>query len=108
MPQNHFIKLNAETKVDLPKLIESRLVIQANSGGGKSWATRRLIEESFGHVQVIVIDPEGEFGNMRGEYDFVYAGKGGDAPVESRSAALLAIRLLELKASARSEEHTSA
>jgi hypothetical protein len=99
MPSNHSIKLNNETEVNLPKLIESRLVIQANSGGGKSWATRRLIEESFGHVQIVVIDPEGEFNNMRGKYDFVYAGKGGDAPVESRSAALLATRLLELKAS---------
>jgi hypothetical protein len=100
MPVNYSIKLNNETGINLPKLIESRLVIQANSGGGKSWATRRLIEESFGHVQIIVIDPEGEFNNMRGEYDFVYCGKGGDAPVESRSAALLATRLLELKASA--------
>lgn len=100
MSSNHLIKLNDETEVNLPKLIESRLVIQANSGGGKSWATRRLIEESFGHVQIVVIDPEGEFNNMRGKYDFVYAGKGGDAPVESRSAALLATRLLELKASA--------
>lgn len=100
MSSNHSIKLNNETAINLPKLIESRLVIQANSGGGKSWATRRLIEESFGHVQIVVIDPEGEFNNMRGKYDFVYAGKGGDAPVESRSAALLATRLLELKASA--------
>lgn len=94
------IKLNDDIKIDLPKLIESRLLVQANSGGGKSWAIRRLIEQAFGHVQIIVIDPEGEFGNMRAKFDFVYAGKGGDAPVESRSAALLAHRLLELKASA--------
>jgi len=76
------------------------MVVQGNSGAGKSTTVRRIIEEAFGHVQIIVIDPEGEFGNMRGKYDFVYAGKGGDAPVESRSAALLATRLLELKASA--------
>ncbi|MGH7782244.1 MAG: ATP-binding protein [Candidatus Binatia bacterium] len=94
------IKLNNEIEIDLPKLIESRLLVQANSGGGKSWANRRIIEQAFGKVQIIVIDPEGEFGNMRAKYDFVYAGKGGDAPVESRSAALLARRLLELKASA--------
>lgn len=94
------IKLNDKISIDLAKLIESRLLVQANSGGGKSWANRRIIEQAFGHVQIIVIDPEGEFGNMRGEYDFVYCGKGGDAPVESRSAALLARRLLELKASA--------
>ncbi len=94
------IWLNNKVFIDLLKLIVSRLLIQANSGGGKSWAIRRIIEMVFGHVQIIVIDPEGEFGNLRSKFDFVYAGKGGDAPVESRSAALLATRLLELKASA--------
>lgn len=94
------IWLNKETSMDLLQLIVSRLLIQANSGGGKSWAIRRIIEMAFGHVQIIVIDPEGEFGNLRSKFDFVYAGKGGDAPVETRSAALLARRLLELKASA--------
>lgn len=94
------IKLNDHVSMDLDRLIESRLLVQANSGGGKSWAIRRIIEQAFGHVQIIVIDPEGEFGNMRSELDFVYVGKGGDAPAEPRSAALLAKRLLELKASA--------
>lgn len=94
------ILLGDGVKMDLDKLIESRLLVQANSGGGKSWAIRRIIEQSFGKKQIIVLDPEGEFGNLRSKYDFVYVGKGGDAPAESRSAALLAHRLLELKASA--------
>lgn len=94
------IKLNDTVSMDLAILIESRLLIQANSGGGKSFAIRRIIEQTFGHVQIIVIDPEGEFGNMRSAYDFVYVGKDGDAPAEPRSAALLARKLLELKASA--------
>lgn len=94
------IKLNDVVGIDLGTLIESRLLVQANSGGGKSWANRRIIEQAFGKVQIIVLDPEGEFGNMRGEYDFVYVGRDGDAPAESRSAALLARRLLETKASA--------
>lgn len=94
------IKLNETVKMDLPKLVESRLLVQANSGGGKSWAIRRITEQAFEHVQIILIDPEGEYGNMRGEYDFVYIGKDGDAPAETRSAALLAHRLLETKASA--------
>lgn len=92
--------LNDKYGMDLDALIESRLLIQANSGGGKSWANRRFIEQAFGKKQIIVIDPEGEFANMRGEYDFIYIGKGGDAPAETKSAALLAIRLLETKASA--------
>lgn len=94
------IKLNDTVGIDLEKLIESRLLVQANSGGGKSHTIRRIIEQAFGHVQIIVIDPEGEFSNLRSKFDFVYVGKGGDAPAESRSAALLAKRLLELKASA--------
>lgn len=98
--KNALIKLNSTVSIDLQKLVETRLLVQANSGGGKSWAIRRIIEQSFGKVQIIVLDPEGEFTNLRTKFDFVYAGKGGDAPVESRSATLLAHRLLELKASA--------
>jgi hypothetical protein len=94
------IRLNDKIGLDLSKLIESRLLVQANSGGGKSWAIRRIIEQAFGQVQIIVLDPEGEFTNLREEYDFVFAGKGGDAPAEPRSAALLARRLLEVNASA--------
>lgn len=97
------IKLNNHISIDVAKLIESRLLVQANSGGGKSWAIRRIIEQVMQHdkhVQVIVLDPEGEFGNLRSKYDFVYVGEGGDAPTESRSASLLARRLLELNASA--------
>lgn len=89
-----------DLKIDIGRLVESRLLLQANSGGGKSWAIRRIVEQAFGSVQIILIDPEGEFANLRSRFDFVYAGKDGDAPVESRSAALLARRLLELKASA--------
>jgi hypothetical protein len=29
------ILLNPKTEIDLPKLIDSRLLVQANSGGGK-------------------------------------------------------------------------
>lgn len=94
------IKLSNTVSIDLQKLVDSRLLIQANSGGGKSWAIRRIVEQAFGKVQIIILDPEGEFTNLRTQFPFVYTGKGGDAPTESRSAALLAHRLLELKASA--------
>lgn len=94
------IRLDKNVFIDIPTLIESRLLVQANSGGGKSWANRYIIEQAFKDVQIIVIDPEGEFSNMRAQYDFVYIGKDGDAPAETRSAALLARRLLETKVSA--------
>lgn len=83
--------------LDLGKLVDSRMLLQANSGGGKSWAIRRLLEQSYGHIQQLVIDPEDEFPTLREEYDYVLAGRdGGDCPAEPSSAKLLAARFLEL------------
>jgi len=86
--------------IDVPRLVATRLLVQANSGGGKSWALRRLLEQTFGLVQHIVIDPDGEYHTLREKYDYVLAGKGGDCPAEVKSASLLARRLLELGVSA--------
>lgn len=88
-------------EIDVEKLLETRLLIQANSGGGKSWAIRRLLEQTAGKVQHIVIDPEGEFSTLREQYDYIIAAPhDGDAVAHPRSAALLARRILELGVSA--------
>src|ERR1700735_4109427 len=89
---------NASIDVDL--LLRTRMLIQANSGKGKSWLLRRLAEQLFGKVQVIIIDPEGEFATLREKFGYVLVGKGGEPPADPRSAALVAHKLLELKASA--------
>jgi len=94
------IVIGDNVKLDVSKLVESRLLIQANSGGGKSHAVRRLLEETHGQVQQIVLDPEGEFSTLREKFDYVLAGKGGDVAAEPRSAALLAKKILELGVSA--------
>jgi len=85
---------------DLDTILRSNVLLTANSGGGKSWALRRMIEQSFGRVPQIVIDPEGEFSTLRQKFDLVLVGKGGDTPADLRSAQLLAHRLLELGTSA--------
>jgi uncharacterized protein len=85
---------------DLETLLRTRLLIQADSGGGKSWIIRVIAEQAFGKVQVILIDPEGEFATLREKFDFVLVGKDGETPADPRSAALVAHRLLELRASA--------
>lgn len=100
MSKTNKIELNTGTYMDLDKLIYSRLLIQANSGGGKSWGIRRIIEQSHGKVQQIIIDSEGEFGTLREKYDFILVGKGGDTPADPRSASLLARKLLEIGVSA--------
>lgn len=86
--------------VDLGDLLKSRALIQAASGGGKSWLLRRIAEEAFGKVQVIIIDPEGEFSTLREGFGFVLVGKDGEAPADPATAGLLAHKLLELGASA--------
>jgi len=94
---------NSEThenvKIDLKNLVATRLLIQANSGGGKSWLLRRVLEQSHGQVQQIVLDLEGEFSTLREKGDYLLAGRGGDIPVNLRTAELLARKLLELNVS---------
>ena len=48
-------------QIDLEELLATRLLVQGNSGSGKSHLLRRLLEQSAGEVQQIVIDPEGDF-----------------------------------------------
>lgn len=55
--------------LDLAKLIEGRLLIQGNSGAGKSILLRRIFEESFGRIQLVVLDPDGEFSTLAEIFD---------------------------------------
>jgi hypothetical protein len=87
-------------KLDIELAIPSRVLIQANSGGGKSWLLRRLAEQLWGKVQTIIIDPEGEFYTIREKFGYVLVGEGGETPADIRSAAMLAEKFLTLKASA--------
>ena len=85
-------------ELDLPTLVDTRLLIQANSGGGKSWLLR-LIAERAG-IQTIVLDNEGEFASLREAVDVLLVGASGEVSADPRHAALLARRLLEYKVSA--------
>lgn len=55
--------------IDIPKLIDGRMLIQGNSGAGKSMLLRRLFEQAFGRVQQLLIDPDGEFGTLKEHFD---------------------------------------
>lgn len=90
----------AAVELDVLRLVDTRLLIQANSGGGKSWLFRRIAEQTAGQVQTIILDPEGEFVTLREKHDFLIAGPGGEVPADPRSAGLLCRRLVELQTSA--------
>lgn len=87
--------------VDVGLLIESRMVVQANSGAGKSWALRRLLEQTHGIIQHIIIDVEDEFKTLREHFDYVLAGdEEADCLAHPKTAKLLARKLLEMGVSA--------
>lgn len=91
----HSVEFDSDT------LLLTKLLITANSGGGKSYLTRVLIELLRPKVQVIVIDVEDEFQSLREKFDFVQiGGEDGAAAMEVRSAGILAERLLEHRISA--------
>ncbi|MDN3647202.1 ATP-binding protein [Pontixanthobacter aestiaquae] len=52
------------TTIDMEELLATRLLVQGNSGSGKSHLLRRLLEESADLVQQVVIDPEGDFTSL--------------------------------------------
>jgi hypothetical protein len=92
--------------VDLDRLVVSRMLIQASSGGGKSWLARYIIEQTHGRIQQVIVDSEGEFASLRERYDFVLASAGfrsrgiGDLPAAPESAGALCKGLFELGLSA--------
>lgn len=88
-------------EIDVARLIDTRVLVQSNSGGGKSWVIRRLLEQTAKHVQHIMLDTEGEFATLREKFDYVIcAPHGADAVATPATAALLAHRLRENRVSA--------
>src|SRR5215470_18948847 len=53
--------VGAAATLDLEELLATRLLVQGNSGSGKSHLLRRLLEQSAPWVQQAIIDPEGDF-----------------------------------------------
>ena len=96
----HNLDNNHAVAIDVQRVIDGRMLIQANSGGGKSYAVRKFCEITHGKVQQIIIDVEGEFASLREKFDYILVGKDGDIPINLRASELLAKRLLELNTSA--------
>jgi energy-coupling factor transporter ATP-binding protein EcfA2 len=60
-----------EVRIDLEELLATRLLVQGNSGSGKSHLLKRLLEESSEMVQQVVIDPEGDFTSLAETFNHV-------------------------------------
>jgi hypothetical protein len=57
--------------LDLEELLATRLLVQGNSGSGKSHLLRRLLEQSAPWVQQAVVDPEGDFVTLADKFGHV-------------------------------------
>jgi hypothetical protein len=61
----------AVATLDLEELLATRLLVQGNSGSGKSHLLRRLIEGSAQWVQQVILDPEGDFVTLADRFGHV-------------------------------------
>ncbi|WP_183790256.1 ATP-binding protein [Allorhizobium borbori] len=57
-----------QARLDIEELLATRLLVQGNSGSGKSHLLRRLLEQSAEWVQQVIIDPEGDFVTLADKY----------------------------------------
>ncbi|MBA4046703.1 MAG: ATP-binding protein [Erythrobacter sp.] len=73
--------------VDLEELLATRLLVQGNSGSGKSHLLRRLLEECAGLVQQVVIDPEGDFVTLADAFGHVVIDGAAHSPREIEALA---------------------
>lgn len=87
-------------QVNLEKMVGTKVLIQSTSGGGKSYAVRKMAEEVNSMVQQIIIDPEGEFVTLREKFNFILVGQDGDIPISVKYAETIAHKLLEMNISA--------
>ncbi len=73
--------------MDLVELLATRLLVQGNSGSGKSHLLRRLLEQTAGLVQQAVIDPEGDFATLAERFGHVVIeADGNDAELQRIAA----------------------
>lgn len=82
--------------IDIEELLATRLLVQGNSGSGKSHLLRRLLEESARMVQQVVIDPEGDFVTLADAFGHVVIDGGA---LNEREIALMGARVREHRAS---------
>jgi hypothetical protein len=83
-------------QVDIEELLATRLLVQGNSGSGKSHLLRRLLEQSARLVQQVVIDPEGDFVTLADAFGHVVIDAG---DYNEREIARMATRIREHRAS---------
>lgn len=89
---NTKINIGPGTDIDLDDLIESRMLIQANSGGGKTGIAKVMMEESVGKIPFIVLDKKGEYYPIKEIFNdvIIIGGRNADIAISMQAAPVLA------------------
>ncbi|MBI5697054.1 MAG: DUF87 domain-containing protein, partial [Thaumarchaeota archaeon] len=98
-----FIESGKPVKLDLNYLMESKLLITAMTGGGKSHGTRVITEESFPEIQQIILEGENEYYTLREKYPYLLFGSkedNADVQIHPKLAAILPETLMRINKSA--------
>lgn len=82
-------------EIDADVLADTRAIVCASSGGGKSHLLRLIAEDVGEKIQTVIFDPEGEFPTLREGLDILVVGESGDLQVDIKSAKLLARKIAE-------------
>lgn len=86
--------LNGEDfSIDTKRILSERTFICSLTRYGKSWTARRIVEEVFGKVGIVIFDGEGEYTSLRELYPFLIIGR--DIPVNIDTAEFLAEQVLK-------------
>jgi hypothetical protein len=83
--------------LEISHIVTDRTFIASVTRYGKSWTTRKIVEEAFGHAGIIIIDAEGEYSSLREAFPFLIIGK--DIPLQIETAEFMAEKTLENKIS---------
>lgn len=86
--------------LDIEKLAQTRMLVQASSGGGKSYLVRHIFEQVADRMPSIIIDPEGEFYTIREKCSMILVGSDGEIRIDPKTAGHVARGLLEQSCSA--------
>ena len=84
---------NNNVEIDEKRLVTERTFICSMTRYGKSYCLRKIAEESFGKVGIIIIDPEGEYTSLREKFPFLIIGK--DIPLNPDTAEFIAETVLK-------------
>lgn len=93
----------APLTLNIGEIVGKHTLIQAMSGGGKSFALRKILEILHtSSMPFVVFDPEDEFATLKETFPevIILGGTGGDVPVDTDTIGAVMLTLLETRASA--------